>query len=172
MKKIRLYKIINQKYLFLLSLLFPLANICFWGISATAKNNTFEIAQSKIYNPIQIPENQPIEDKLTADDIPTGDGGFARDYYILLQKGEQIAIDVISDEFDSIVVLMSEDGTTIAENDDAPDSSTNSLLFTRIAKTGRYIIRVRAFGQTGNGNFKLKVTRLQPIPSPQKGLNK
>lgn len=129
------------------------------------QSNTLLITQSKIYNPIPISENQAINDQLTADDIPTGDGGFARDYYILLQKGEQIAIDLISDEFDSIVVLMSEDGTTIAENDDAPDSSTNSLLFTRIAKTGKYIIRVRAFGQTGNGNFKLKVTRLQPIQS-------
>ncbi|NES00803.1 MAG: peptidase, partial [Symploca sp. SIO1B1] len=29
--------------------------------------------------------------------------------------------------------------------------------------TGKYIIRVRAFGETGGGNFKLKVTRLKPI---------
>ena len=87
------------------------------------------LAQSKIYQPINIKENQTITDKLTANDIPTGDG------------------------------------TTIAENDDSPDSTSNSLLFTRIATAGKYIVRVRAFGQTGSGNFKLKVTKLKPAQS-------
>jgi hypothetical protein len=120
-------------------------------------------AQSKIYNPIPIQENQPISDKLTSDDIPTGEGGFARDYLVNLQKGDQIAVDLTSDNFDTVVMLISEDGSTIAENDDSPDSESNSLLFTRIAEKGRYIIRVRTFGTTGSGNFTLKFTRLQPI---------
>lgn len=121
------------------------------------------IAQTKIYNPIEIKENKEISDKLSPNDIPTGEGGFARDYYIYLEKGDQIAVDLISEDFDSIVILIAEDGTTIAENDDGPDSNTNSLLFTRIVEKGKYIVRVKAFGQTGNGEFKLKVTRLQPV---------
>ncbi|MBL1210554.1 PPC domain-containing protein [Geminocystis sp. GBBB08] len=120
-------------------------------------------AQSKIYNPIPIQENQPITDKLTTNDIPTGEGGFARDYVINLQKGDQIAIDLTSDDFDTVVMLISEDGSTIAENDDSPDSESNSLLFTRIVETGKYFIRVKAFGATGNGNFILKLTHLKPI---------
>jgi hypothetical protein len=121
------------------------------------------IAQTKIYSPIEIKENQQIVDQLSPDDIPTGEGGFARDYYIYLEQGDQIAVDLISEDFDSIVILMAEDGTTIAENDDGPDSNTNSLLFTRIVEKGKYIVRVRAFGQTGSGKFKLKITRLQPV---------
>jgi hypothetical protein len=120
-------------------------------------------AQSPIYKPIPLEENQPILDTLTMEDIPTGDGGFARDYIINLNKGDQIAIDLMSDNFDPIVILMSEDGTTIAENDDAPDSDSNSLLFTRIAENGKYIVRVRAFGAVGSGNFTLKLTKLKPI---------
>jgi hypothetical protein len=54
-------------------------------------------------------------------------------------------------------------GSTIAENDDGPDGSSNSLLFTRVTKAGTYIVRVRSFGETGIGSFKLKVTRLKPI---------
>lgn len=123
------------------------------------------LAQSKMYQPINIKENQVIADKLTANDIPTGEGGFARDYVIYLNEGDQIAIDLSSEDFDSILVLIAEDGTTIAENDDSPDNSSNSLLFTRIATAGKYIVRVRAFGQTGSGNFKLKVTKLQPAKS-------
>ena len=121
------------------------------------------VAETKIYNPIEINGNQQISDVLSADDIPTSEGGFARDYYIYLEKGDQIAIDLVSDDFDSIIILIAEDGTTIAENDDGPDSNTNSLLFTRITEKGKYIIRVRAFGQIGSGKFKLKVTRLQPV---------
>lgn len=121
------------------------------------------VAQSKIYNPIPLQENQSILDTLTSDDIPTGDGGFARDYIINLNKGDQIAIDLISDNFDPVITLLSSDGTTIAENDDAPDSDSNSLLFTRIAQNGQYIIRVRAFGVVGNGDFTLKLTKLKPI---------
>jgi len=121
------------------------------------------LAQSRVYHPILLTPSQTVVDQLTLEDIPTGDGGFAKDYVLQLQKGQQIAIDVISDEFDPMVILMSEDGMTIAENDDGPDGSTNALLFTRIPQTGKYIIRVRAFGVTGIGSFQLKVTLLQPV---------
>ena len=120
-------------------------------------------AQSQLYNPISIPEANEIIDKLSEQDIPTGDGGFARDYLVDLKEGDQVAIDLISENFDTIVTLMAADGSTIAENDDGPDGSTNSLLFARINESGQYIIRVRAFGETGSGDFNLKVTRLRPI---------
>ncbi len=129
----------------------------FFGLSMSS------FAQTKIYFPMEIRENMEISDELSSNDIPTGEGGFARDYYIYLEKGDQIAIDLMSEDFDSIVILIAEDGTTIAENDDSPDSNTNSLLFTRITEKGKYIVRVRAFGQTGSGKFKLKVSRLQII---------
>lgn len=119
--------------------------------------------QQNIYNPIPIKSNGSIADRLSEKDIPTGEGGFAKDYEIDLEKGDQVAIDLASDEFDSVVLLLGADGATIAENDDGPDGSTNSLLFSRITETGRYIIRVRAFGETGGGNFNLQVTRLRPV---------
>ncbi len=119
--------------------------------------------QGGIYRPIPIRSDDPISDRLTDQDIPTGEGGFSKDYSIQLQRGDQVAIDLSSDEFDSVVLLLGSDGATIAENDDGPDGSTNSLLFSRITETGRYIIRVRAFGETGGGNFRLKVTRLRPV---------
>ncbi len=119
--------------------------------------------QQRIYTPIPIKSDGPISDRLSDQDIPTGEGGFAKDYVIQLQRGDQVAIDLTSDEFDSVVLLLGADGATIAENDDGPDGSTNSLLFSRITETGRYIIRVRAFGETGGGGFRLNVTRLRPV---------
>lgn len=120
-------------------------------------------AQSTLYNPLILPVNRSISDQLSAKDIPTGEGGFARDYQVTLEKDDQVSIDVKSEDFDSIVLLIASDGTTVAENDDGPEGTTNSLLFTRITESGRYIIRVRAFGKTGGGKFTLKLNRLQPV---------
>lgn len=121
------------------------------------------VTAQKLYSPINLPANNEVSDTLTDEDIPTGEGGFARDYYVQLEENDQVAIDLISDDFDAVVLLMAADGSTVAENDDGPDGSTNSLLFARITETGKYIIRVRAFGETGSGRFILKVTRLRPV---------
>jgi len=128
------------------------------GISTTAS-----VAQGRFYNPMPLPASNEVSDMLTDKDIPTGQGGFARDYTIKLTKGDNLAIDLSSDNFDTIVTLLGPKGATVAENDDGPDGSTNSLLFTRIVETGTYIVRVRSFGETGVGRYKLKVSRLRPI---------
>lgn len=120
-------------------------------------------AQTKLYNPIALPPTNQIADTLSQKDIPTGDGGFARDYSVRFNAGDNVAIELKSDNFDSMVTLMAPNGATLAENDDGPDGTTNSLLFTRITKPGIYVVRVRAFGETGFGSFTLKVTRLRPV---------
>jgi Bacterial pre-peptidase C-terminal domain len=127
-------------------------------------STTASFAQiGKMYNPLPLPSSYEVNDSLTDKDIPTGQGGFARDYMVKLSKGENLAIDLSSDSFDSIITLLGPNGSTVAENDDGPDGTSNSLLFTRINETGNYVVRVRSFGETGVGAFKLKVTRLQPV---------
>jgi hypothetical protein len=121
-------------------------------------------AQNKLYSPIPLINNSTeVSDTLSDKDIPTGQGGFARDYTVKLSKGDNLAIDLSSENFDCIITLLAPDGSTVAENDDGPDGSSNSLLFTRINETGTYVIRVRSFGETGLGDFKMKVTKLQPV---------
>ncbi len=120
-------------------------------------------AQNKLYNPIPLTLSTEISDTLSVKDIPTGQGGFGRDYMVKLNKGDKLVIDLSSESFDTIVTLLAPNGATVAENDDGPDGTSNSLLFTRIQETGNYIIRVRSFGETGVGPFKLKVTKLQPV---------
>jgi hypothetical protein len=118
--------------------------------------------RSSLYNPIPITSSNEITDTLTTGDIPTGSGGFSRDYLVSLKEGDQLAIDLSSEQFDTILILIGPDGATVAENDDGPDGTTNSLLFARIAKTGDYIVRVSPYSGQGTGAFKLKVTRLRP----------
>lgn len=128
-----------------------------------AITTTAALAQSKLYSPIPLTNLAELSDILSEKDIPTGQGGFARDYAVKLTKGDNLAVDLSSENFDCIITLLAPDGSTVAENDDGPDGTSNSLLFTRINETGIYIVRVRSFGETGVGKFKLKVTKLQPI---------
>jgi hypothetical protein len=121
------------------------------------------IAQDQIYNPIALPPSNEITDTLSEKDIPTGFGGFARDYMVSFEEGDHVVIDLISDEFDTIITLIGPDGSTVGENDDGPDGSTNSMLFARISTPGDYILRVRPYGGQGMGSFNLKVTRLRPV---------
>jgi Bacterial pre-peptidase C-terminal domain len=119
---------------------------------------------SPVYTPIPLILSNDSQGTLTDRDIPLGDGGFARDYAVQLNAGDQVAIDLTSDNFDPIVLLMTKDGKTIGKNDDGPDGTSNSLLFARIKKTGTYTVRVQGFSETSGGNFTLRVNRLQATP--------
>ena len=121
------------------------------------------IAQTTLYSPIPLPDSNEITDTLSDKDIPTGFGGFARDYAITLSEGDHLVIDLLSDEFDTIITLIGPDGATFGENDDGPDGSTNSMLFVRVTDPGNYIMRVAPYAGQGFGEFNLKVTRLRPI---------
>lgn len=118
----------------------------------------------QVYSPIPLPASREINDTLSNRDIPTGFGGFARDFTVRLEAGDQVAIDATSDEFDTMVALIGEDGATISENDDGPDGTTNSLLFARITQSGTYTVRIQAYAGQGAGAFYLKVARLREVP--------
>lgn len=119
-------------------------------------------ASAQLYNPPTL-GSEEVSDTLSVTDIPTGFGGFAKDYIVNLEAGDQITIDAISDEFDTLVTLMDANGVTVSENDDGPDGSTNSLLFARISEGGKYTIRVRSYAGEGAGPFTVKFARLRPI---------
>jgi hypothetical protein len=119
--------------------------------------------RSPLYNPIPLPSSNQVTDTLSNRDIPTGDGGYARDYVVSLEEGEQVVMDLVSDQFDTILTLIGPQGTTLGQNDDGPDGTTNSQLFLRIPSTGNYVVRVSPFGGQGAGDFTLQVTRLRPV---------
>ena len=118
---------------------------------------------AQFYSPLPLPSSNEVSDTLTDKDIPTGSGGFYRDYRVTFAAGDQVVMDLTSEEFDTIISLIAPDGSTVTENDDGPDGTTNSLLFARITRPGDYVIRVSPYAGQGTGSFKLKVTRLRPV---------
>jgi len=117
----------------------------------------------ELYNPQGLPSSGSINGVLSEAGIPTGMGGYAYDYVVNLNEGDRVEIEAFSDSFDTILTLIGPDGSTIAENDDSTDGSTNSLMYTRLTQSGRYTIRVRAFGAAGEGPFTVNLVRLRPI---------
>jgi hypothetical protein len=131
---------------------------------ATAQNSTATKpapSSSPVYKPLTLALDKDVLGTLSDRDIPLGDGGFAQDYTIQLNAGDQVAIDLISDNFDPVVALLTKEGKTVGKNDDGPDGTSNSLLFARIKKTATYLVRVQGFSDTSGGNFTLRVSRLQ-----------
>ncbi len=130
--------------------------------SIVSLNGEILTAQNVLYQPLPLSLNQKQTDSLSIQDIPTGEGGFAKDYRIELNAGDHVAIEVESNEFDPLIQLIADDGSTVGANDDSPEGGTNSLLFARLREGGPYIVRVRTFGIGGGGHFTLKVSRLKP----------
>jgi hypothetical protein len=155
-------KKIYYYYLLIPVLLF---NQCLFSNSVNANPRTNIDPANKIdkfvYTPVQLPLSGEVKDILSHRDIPTGDGGFARDYAIKLMAGDQIVIDLTSESFDTVVMLLNAEGKTISKNDDAADGTSNSLLFTRIKDAGTYVVRIQGFGETSSGEFKLKISKLK-----------
>ncbi len=134
-----------------------------WAVIAQTAVAQTASSQSSLYRPIPMPSSNEVSDSITDQDIPTGFGGFARDYLVDFKEGDQVVIDLTSDQFDTILTLIAPDGSTVAENDDGPDGTTNSLLFARVTRPGNYIVRVSPYAGQGVGAFTLKVTKLRPI---------
>ena len=145
--------------------LLPLVPMTALAIALTALSANVEPAgaETPLYSPIKLPASNEVSGTLTDKDIPTGSGGFYRDYVVTFAVGDQVVMDLASEDFDPIIALIAPDGSTVSENDDGPDGTTNSLLFSRITRPGNYIIRVSPYAGQGLGSFKLKLTRLRPV---------
>jgi hypothetical protein len=136
------------------------------ALAALAGMMVPRMAAAAQYEAIPLPAEGALEDTLSEKDIPTGGGSFARDYSVTLNAGERVEIEANSDHFDTVLLLMASDGSTVADNDDRGDGSTNSMLFTRIETAGTYTIRVQGYGNTTGGPFDLRLKRFRPVGAP------
>jgi len=151
----------RQRRLQTLEKLFRL-NAVRWAVCSEGNLSTAP-APSRVYEPIPLPISKPVKDTLSALDIPLGQGRFARDYIVSLTTADPVVIELKSEKFDTFVSLLTADGTTVDENDDGPDGTTNSWLVVRVPQSGTYTVRVQASGKTkAVGPFTLFVTRFRP----------
>jgi hypothetical protein len=124
----------------------------------------FSASAQAFYNPLPVTAGETLESALTSADIPTGEfGSFYRDYRITVESGSYLAVELSSEDFDTVVRLIGSDGGLVAENDDANFETTNSILVSRVESGQDYTIRVGSYGEIGAGRFQLKVIPLRPL---------
>jgi len=151
--------LLNRPAAFLPKFILPIAT----ALLASPLISVVAEARSQLYKPPSLQLGRSISDQLSNRDIPTGQGSFAKDYIITCNAGDRLTITVTSTVFDPMVAVIAPDGSTIAENDDGEDGTTNAALALTIPQSDRYTVRVQNFGQSTSGSFQLQVTRL-PAP--------
>lgn len=73
------------------------------------------------------------------------------------QQGQTVTITLNSDDFDTYLLLIDEQGNKIAENDDMAQNTSNSAIDITLPYTGKYQVIVNAYDQTGQGRYQMNV---------------
>lgn len=79
------------------------------------------------------------------------------DYQLFLEEGQSVIVDLMSNDFDTYLEILTADGQSLAWDDDSGDGLNSRVAFSP-AVAGTYTIRVGSFGnETANGAFTLAV---------------
>ncbi|MBW4437382.1 MAG: PPC domain-containing protein [Pleurocapsa minor GSE-CHR-MK-17-07R] len=83
--------------------------------------------------------------------------GEQHDYTYLAQGGETVTFYLTSEDFDTYIEVYNESGDFIASDDDS-GGSLDSLITITLNDPGAYLVRARAFGSSGSGDYALIAT--------------
>lgn len=85
------------------------------------------------------------------------DGSLYREYVFSGQAGQSVTIALESTDFDTYLILLDPRDRKLAENDDASQTDSNSLLTLTLPETGTYRVIVNAYDRQGRGQYVLTV---------------
>ncbi|WP_396442578.1 MULTISPECIES: trypsin-like peptidase domain-containing protein [unclassified Limnospira] len=97
------------------------------------------------------------------------DNSFYNLYTFDGQRGQRVIIDMMSDDFDSYLILLDIDGNELAQDDDGGDN-TNARIEVTLPATGTYTLLANSYqaGETGNYRLRLRTVagdRRSELPS-------
>ncbi|MEO1350651.1 MAG: CHAT domain-containing tetratricopeptide repeat protein [Cyanobacteria bacterium J06635_15] len=99
-----------------------------------------------------------VEGVLETGDLAFEDGSLYDVHPFEGESGQAITIHMMSDEFDTYLILVNAEGEAIGRNDDSTSLETNSTLTILLPETGTYRIIANAFDATGQGNYQITVS--------------
>ncbi|MBT9313060.1 trypsin-like peptidase domain-containing protein [Leptothoe kymatousa] len=85
------------------------------------------------------------------------DNSLYDEYLFSGERGQNITINLNSEEFDAYLLLVDNKGNKLAESDDISQSNTNSSIRIALPYTGEYRIIVNAYDQQGQGQYQISV---------------
>lgn len=93
--------------------------------------------------------------RLDDGDAETDTGRYYDSWVVDGRAGQTLTVDLASGDFDTVLHLVSPDGETLEENDDA--GGTNSRIVARLPTTGRYRVRATSYGAEEVGAYRVSV---------------
>ena len=133
-----------------------------WLLFPAAASNTAQIGSSE--NLIQISQAPSVGSTTPVaitgqldSNSPTlsDDGSYYQEHMFEGTVGEEITIELSSDEFDTYLILQNPAGETIAENDDGI-SGTDSTIVVTLPTTGVYTTLANSRGEGETGRYRLE----------------
>lgn len=114
--------------------------------------NTFPVSETR-----DIKVNDSLAGILdAAADIHPEKGSRYLTYTLEVEEAQELNIELSSDDFDSFLIVTSDSGTVLEENDDRGDGTLHSRI-RRDFEPGRYHILVMGLGRDNFGRFQLQV---------------
>lgn len=118
-------------------------------------------------NPISVAQANPIkansiilEEKgsLSAGDSVLDDGSLYDAYKFSGSSGQQVTINLESQDFDPYLILLDPSGRRISENDDISRTNRNSRLVVTLPDTGIYTAAANSYEAGKNGGYQIKIS--------------
>ena len=100
--------------------------------------------------------------ELTADDTLDVSGKYYDEYTLYGTEGQEIAIRLFSDDFDSVLTLFSPSDELIETNDDISEDDSNSGIDIELQETGTYTIYALSYDAGETGEYRLVILK-EPV---------
>jgi len=136
-----------------------------WGYTVSMKNklaialSTLAITYAFSSHPVLAQVLMQTQGSLTLSDRQLTDGSFFDEHTFTGQIGQQISIQLTSDEFDTYLALKSPSGNIISEVDDVQES-TNSSATVVLPEDGVYTIIANGYDAASIGAYNLVVSSI------------
>lgn len=97
--------------------------------------------------------------RLDEDSSVLGDSSFFNIYTFEGQAGQQVAVEMASNEIDSYLILLTPDGQDLGQDDDS-GGGLNARITTVLPVSGTYAIVANSYSPGEAGNYQIRVTQV------------
>jgi len=127
---------------------------------------------SDFTNNYTVINNMPynLDDIVSASSLTSPRNSYFKGYYIHLQKGETVTIEMRSSDFDSYLYLLDDNLSVLAYNDDGFNNKNSKITY-YINKSGYYFIQAATYHTDTYGKFALNIYTDRPLSGATKFMN-
>jgi S1-C subfamily serine protease len=123
---------------------------------AVASGNATTPRNGRDPEPINL-NGPPITGQLDGSSNVLPDGSYFNPYIFEGTRGQIVQIELMSQDFDAYLILLSPDGEAFFLEDDDSGGNYNARLTTRLPYTGPYIILANSYAQGESGRYQLRL---------------